>query len=297
MRINFNKFDLSENKNIRKPTPFFGDEGFSIRIYYPNKFNQSLKYRDNLFSLLKFIFEETSLEKNSNLQDVTITCELFQEKIQGSLNLTKYYKRFSDEKYPLDIEITGDFRFDFYEQQFYLDNTKINFEDLINRILALHTKNTKPIKGILLRFKYFYFQTSSFILKKLKYFIQTILKVLYGNDFDIDFKILYSETKPRKIEENSNKSKDNQFSLAGYSTNLNTIISFSIISTLIFSLTKILEIKIELIDEITGNSFFSITFGIILLFLYDRILQGTLESICFAFAKLEFNLKFKKIKF
>ncbi|MCG6142743.1 hypothetical protein, partial [Leptospira mtsangambouensis] len=165
------------------------------------------------------------------------------------------------------------------------------------RILALHTKNTKPIKGILLRFKYFYFQTSSFILKKLKYFIQTILKVLYGNDFDIDFKILYSETKPRKIEENSNKSKDNQFSLAGYSTNLNTIISFSIISTLIFSLTKILEIKIELIDEITGNSFFSITFGIILLFLYDRILQGTLESICFAFAKLEFNLKFKKIKF
>lgn len=211
-------------------------------------------------------------------------------------NETIKFKIYSDEKYPLDIEISDTFRFEFYEQQFYFNDTKIEFENLINRVVYIHTKNTKLIEGFGIRFKHSFFNLSSIILKELKIFTQKILKILYGNELDINYKILYSDNKLEKKEENTKKNKDNQFSLAGYSTNLNTILSFSIISTFAYSISKYFDFKIKLLEDITGNSFFSLTFGVILLFFYERILQGTLESLCFQFARMEFNLKYKKIK-
>jgi hypothetical protein len=300
MIFDLTKFDLTADPKIRKPTAFLDNSGFSIRLYYPNKFIQKITFRDDLFTLIKFILDDISPDNNSTLRDITISLELFQEKRKGSNYLTKDYNTYSNEIYPLDLEITNTFRFDSYEQIFYKEDKKIEFNELINYTLNKHIKNTKPIEGLSLRIQNRSYKSVSILFKFLKKSGEFLLKHLYGNIFDASFSAYFNETDRKSKEDNSSGNPNNQklnFSLGNYNTNLNTILSFSIITTSLFALLKYFDFPISLIEEITKNNFFSLTFGIILLFFYEKIIQNSIRKSVLFFAKMEFEFRYKKINF
>ncbi|MCW7494789.1 hypothetical protein ND861_19155 [Leptospira sp. 2 VSF19] len=297
-------FDLSKIATYTKPRTFLNNEGFSFRIKYPNKWTKTNLLNENKFTLIRFKVEDDLNKCENSLLNISIIVEFYQESIPGSFQLKKVSPRSLKTLFPIDIEIENLIRFDIFEQQFYIENDKIEFTKLIDFCMKNHLITLYKFNGFPARIKIYIEHLKLSITKPISKTIRFILKYLLGNEITNEEDPLYDEKENSlNIKEiKYNKKKD--YSFGEYSTNFNTIISYCSLTLIFYGYIYFIKIEnkfLSFIIKLTENNFFTIVLAILSLSIYDKLFRKTLIILHKALNLNEFsvnqNIKITKRNF
>lgn len=89
---------------------------------------------------------------------------------------------------PLDAEFPNEYFYDSNKQDLYRGNKKVSGSELLQEIYEKHIKNTRPVRGILLRVKIYFWQTIvKNILLCIGKIFYWILLVISGNKYSYNY--------------------------------------------------------------------------------------------------------------
>ncbi|MCW7503574.1 hypothetical protein [Leptospira paudalimensis] len=273
------KFDLSKNENCSPPRHFLNRDGFSFRLFYPNSWIKKINLETDTFSLLRFKVENENTNQN-NLYEITIIAELYHEPESGSFRLEKSKDRNLLKLYPVDIEIKDLVRFDIFQQEFYLENDKIDFKGLVTFCLRNHLIPRYTLNGVLIQIGILVDILKTSTNRFTCFLIKNILKILFGVKlYELDSPI-YNESKDETITRKKKNDLKFNLSIGEYKTNFHTLISFSIF-TMIYAYFcfESKNTVNELLQNITANNFFSLIFGFLTLSIYDLLFKKALMKL------------------
>ena len=283
--------------NTSVPKNFLDNKGFSFRIYYPNQYKKNLNFQDRVISLVRVFLPEK--EPNSSLLPIRMSIDLYCDDEPGSGTLSKQFPNENKMFLPVDITLENNLYYDSSEHKFYLNDSKVTFNELVSFVMKHHFLILNPILGIKYRIIKLYNLITSYIYNKFAYISAFFSNLLFGEKIDIEYVAYYSEESDSNKISSETKTKDTEllFSLGEYKVRPRTLLSFSILSMLyFFYFHSNPNFPFTEIKTLTENNFYSIIIGFLLLTIYDKIVRTALFKICKYSAEKSIFCKYKRIK-
>ena len=206
---------------------------------------------------------------------------------------------------PLDVESKDEFFFDKASEKFFFKHKEIAPNVVLDAIFNMHIKITKPLKGLWLRIKYFlliifmpFIYKSSKMLCKSLYFIIALGKY----DYDIFQKQFFLDSQEPEEETKASIDNEKTIEVLGYPIKQKPLFTYSFFTLAVFTanyflpslFTNFIPIH-NYIVTILKNSFLTILYAIVTLYLWEFILPSSLKYGVKYFEEKSFASKFHKI--
>lgn len=282
------KFDNFGNYGFHNLTQFDHDAGFSVKkkscnnyvtllsIYIPNEIFYNAKIEKKPLNIQAFYGEETR-------EGI---------RLRAKPKLTE----------PVDAEF-HEYFYNIRTKELYKNNKKITADQLINEVYNTHTKSTKLIKGFYLRMKIMFWRILiKSIFEFISKFCHFVLFIISGNRYSyepickeeiLNGKIIKSQ-EVKEVKEDLKESK--KFPFLGYNTSRWSIIFYSSLHLVFYTIFMYINYKPKFITTILKNNFLTLVYVILSLWLIESLVPKFLMLLIKYFSQLSINCRFKTIK-
>ena len=268
-----------ERKGFTDITPFVdGNLGFSIK-----KKNNKNDYA----SLMHVFVSSRALNDQSIQPKPIITSATYGKETQGGISM-RGEKEFNVHD-PIDVEFPNEFFYDSQTKRFFRYKKEIKAEDIVDRVYSKHVKTTKPIRGLVTRFKirFWWFFVRDILGFITKIFYYTLF-VISGNRYE--YEPLLQETKingeitssawPRRItntkEAKEKKEDAKKFQFLQYEASFWSIVFYSIVHMIFYLVFMYENYKPRILTTIFENNFLTLIYVIISLFAVEFLVPKLL---------------------
>lgn len=209
---------------------------------------------------------------------------------------------------PIDVEFPNEFFYDLHTKTFYRFNKKVEAEYILKRVYAKHIKTTKPIKGLITRFKirFWWFFTKNVINFVTRIFYCTLF-LISGNRYE--YEPLLQETKlngkivssawPTRVistrEPKEKKEDAKKFQFLQYDASFWSIVFYSVLHMIFYVFFMHINYKPKMLATIFENNFLTLIYVIISLFIIEFVLPKFLMQIIKHLSTLSSYSAHKKI--
>lgn len=297
-KIFINKFNL-KRYGFYKLTPFVDcNIGFSVL--------KKLNSNDNDNVTLLKIYIDPEILKTEDEKKLLSVGVAYGKKSKYGVTLRSFENiKLAD---PIDIECS-DYFYNIKTEKLYKNNKEITGDKFINEVYSKHIESTKPIRGLLVRTKIKFWRTLmksvyEFVFK----FFYCILWLISGNRYSYEpfseeeilnnrvIKSKYEEIKKQEREVKEELKESKKFDFFGYNASTWSIVFYSFLHLLIYTIFMYYDYKPIFITTILKNNFLTLVYVFFSLFIIEVAIPKFLMLLIKYFSKLSFNSKYKKIK-
>lgn len=280
-------------------TPYTDGRGFSIKRDLNNKDS------DNT-SLLKFYIQDDDQEIKAK-KSIRISAT-YGKKAGDGVSLRDFTKTISG---PVDLLSKDEYYYDTSSDTLFSDKKEISPADLVVDIYSDHIKPTKPILGIWIRTKIFFWRVvlnkiSGYTAKFFHYVLYAITGDKYSYGASLKEEVLNNKIishasgdfigrkKNRKMKDNLEESP--KFDLLGYKTSRWVIIAYSILHLVLYVVLININFKPLILTTIFRNSFLTLIYVILSLWILETLVPKILKSFIRNSSKISVYSLHKTIK-
>lgn len=260
-------------------------------------FTTTKQFKDNYFSMIRVFIRDEDLE-NDKLDRKPIFFRASFTLKQGDKFLVVTNQITNKKTIPIDLISRDDYYYNISQNLFYKKDEKTSGEKALNEIYQLHIKPSKKIRGFYLRNKLRFLRFPSKLAKLIERFCYYLLIIIAGEKYDYSVFGKYTTTKQildtDKKETDKKLTKD--FSLFGYSASFWSMMSYSGIHLIFFTIFFVCDFRPQYLTTIFTNSFLTAIYVVFSLGLFEIILPKILKVIIEHSSKLYFRLSLKEIK-
>lgn len=205
---------------------------------------------------------------------------------------------------PVDVDSYDDYSFDIETGELYRKNKKISADELVTEIYGDHVKSTKPLKGLFLRFRMFFWRMFMHwvfeIFSKISYYSFYFIsgnRYLYAPFFEeetLNDVVIKSRIRDVKIKDEIKKAKKVKF--LSYEADYWPIIFYSTIHAILYSILMYKNYKPIFITTILKNNFLTIVYVILSLWVLEVVMPKLLKFLIRYFSIISFRFQYKSIK-
>ncbi|KKQ45970.1 MAG: hypothetical protein US63_C0008G0008 [Candidatus Moranbacteria bacterium GW2011_GWC2_37_8] len=205
---------------------------------------------------------------------------------------------------PVDISNYDDYSFDIVTGELYRKNKKISADELVAEVYSDHMKSTKPLKGLFLRFRMFFWRMfMNWIFEgfsKVFYFLFYLIsgdRYSYAPFFEtetLNGTIIKSRIENIEAKEETKKAKKMKF--LSYEADYWPIIFYSVMHAFLYLFFMYKSYKPVVIITVFKNNFLTIVYVILSLWIIEILLPKLFKFLIRFFATVSFRFQYKSIK-
>lgn len=306
-------FDVENNPVYEKITPLNDRKvGFSFQRKYPDNIRyyppKTIKGKDDTVALIHVVYEHPDEVKKQSVQDSRIpfiirvtaysryTAEHFDYNFDDVNCPTKEsVERSKLTPKPIDLNYEGDFFYDHNDNKFYDDKGKsLSGTEILDQVFKDHCYTIHLFKGLKLRFKLGSRSLCVLLFDVLVKAFKKILISVFGRTLDeSDSVSAYFSGYKR---ENLKKLSTESLTVFGYSTARKVILLFCFLTVIAYTSYFFTDTKSKYLKTVFSNSFLSLTFSIVIIWLLDEVLPIFLFRIINMIIKWRSTLVFRRFK-
>lgn len=196
---------------------------------------------------------------------------------------------------PIDLDYDKGFFYDHKDNKFYDDKgALLSGVELLNQVYKEHCDTVHLLKGLKLRFKLRSRSIGIYILDILVSILVKTLGSVFGRTLnESDTLSAYFSGYKR---ENLKKLSTESLSVFGYSTARKVILLFCFLTVIAYSYYFLIDAKSKYLKTVFSNSFLSLTFAIVIIWVLDELLPVLLFRIINLLISIRATCAFRKFK-
>lgn len=305
-------FDVKNNPPYEKITPLNDRKaGFSIQRKYP----EDIRYRppklkngeDDTVALIHVVYEHPD-EVKHKIKGSRIPL-VIRVASYSRYRATHFDYNFDDENCPtkesverskltpkpIDLNYENDFFYDHKDNKFYDDKGKeLRGIEVLDQVFIDHCDTVHLLKGLKLRFK---LRSQSLGISICDFAVNLFIKTLtsvFGRTLDESdvISVYFSGYK----RENLKKLSTESLTVFGYSTARKVILLFCFLTASAYTCIFLTDTKSKYLRTVFSNSFLSVTFSILIIWLLDEVVPVFLFRIINVIIKVRSMLVFLRFK-
>ena len=202
---------------------------------------------------------------------------------------------------PIEMVSKDEFFYNLSKEKFYIGNKEVKAVEILKKAYELHTKTTRPVKGLWLRLKLYSRNIRSKFYKGMANIFERLLFWLTGdlvkyNMLKKDLEVRASSPHFRNTQTQVETVKGKEIDFYGVKVPQKTLLVFCIIHALAFVPLYITGVKPALLRAIFTNNFLTIIYAVIALAVMTSVPPSLLKSGLNFFSEKHYKCVFEEIK-